>query len=85
MFAPALGISEDPTAGGANGPLGCYPARGRVLPVDADGAVEFISEQGIKMSRPSFIKIRIEQKEGMISAVNISGQCHLMGEGFLYV
>lgn len=85
MFAPALGINEDPATGGASGPLGCYLARYRVLPVDADGAVELISEQGIEMGRPSFIRIRIEQKGEAISAVKISGQCHLMGEGFLYV
>jgi len=33
MFAPALGISEDPATGGASGPLGCYLARHRALQV----------------------------------------------------
>jgi trans-2,3-dihydro-3-hydroxyanthranilate isomerase len=85
MFAPALGIREDHATGGANGPLGCYLARHRVLPLDANGMAEFISKQGIEMGRPNLIKTRIEQKGWVISAVNISGQCHLMGEGFLYV
>jgi trans-2,3-dihydro-3-hydroxyanthranilate isomerase len=85
MFAPALGISENHAMGSASGLLGCYLAHQRLLPEDADGAIEFVCEQGMEMGRPGFIKIRIEQEGEVISAVNISGQCHLMGEGFLFV
>jgi|SRR5215470_1192942 len=84
MFAPASGISEDPATGGASGPLGCYLVRHRVLPPAL--MTECVSEQGLEMGRPSFIKIRIDQnEEGEISGVRVGGQCHSMGEGYLEI
>lgn len=83
MFAPAFGIGEDPATGGASGPLGCYLARHGV--VKAEPFVEFISEQGLEMGRPSFIKIGIEQEAGQITRVEVSGQCRYMGGGFFEV
>jgi trans-2,3-dihydro-3-hydroxyanthranilate isomerase len=82
MFAPGLGITEDPATGGASGPLGCYLVRHGV--VKSEGAAnDIVSEQGIEMGRPSFIKIRIEQSGGEISGVKVGGQSHFMGEGFI--
>lgn len=84
MFAPGSGISEDPATGGASGPLGCYLVRHKVLP--PAHTVEFVSEQGLEMGRPSFIKIRIDQnEEGGISAKCVGGRCHSMGEGYLEI
>jgi trans-2,3-dihydro-3-hydroxyanthranilate isomerase len=79
MFAPAYGINEDPATGGASGPLGCYLVRQGVF--KAAPSVELISEQGIEMGRPSFIKIGIEQQDGEITRVTVSGQCRFMGAG----
>lgn len=81
MFAPGLGIQEDPATGGASGPLGCYLVRHKVFP-EASPA-EFTSEQGIEMGRPSIIKIVIEQEGGEITSVRVGGQCVFMGEGYL--
>ncbi|MDT5294253.1 MAG: trans-2,3-dihydro-3-hydroxyanthranilate isomerase [Acidobacteriota bacterium] len=83
MFAPLFGITEDPATGGASGPLGCYLVRHGV--VTCENAAEIISEQGIEMGRPSFIRIRIEQDAGGITAVKVGGQCHFMGEGFIEI
>jgi trans-2,3-dihydro-3-hydroxyanthranilate isomerase len=83
MFAPGLGITEDPATGGASGPLGCYLVSHGVV---AGGAAnEIVSEQGIEMGRPSFIRIRIEQSGDEITAVRVGGQCHFMGEGFIEI
>ena len=83
-FLPGSGISEDPATGGASGPLGCYLVRHGVLP--SARKVECVSEQGLEMGRPSFIKIRIDQNEkGEISAVRVGGRCHSMGEGYLEI
>ncbi|HEU4593891.1 MAG TPA: PhzF family phenazine biosynthesis protein [Pyrinomonadaceae bacterium] len=84
MFAPGLGITEDPATGAASGPLGCYLVRYGVVESDG-GAVNIVSEQGLEMGRPSFVKIRIEHSGGEMSAVRVGGQCHFMGEGFLEV
>jgi trans-2,3-dihydro-3-hydroxyanthranilate isomerase len=83
MFAPGLGITEDPATGGASGPLGCYLVRHGL--VQCDPAAEIVSEQGLEMGRPSFIKIRIERQGEDITAVRVGGQCHFMGEGFIEV
>jgi trans-2,3-dihydro-3-hydroxyanthranilate isomerase len=85
MFAPALGISEDPATGGASGPLGCYLVHHKVISLDENGEVECVSEQGFEIGRPSFIKINIKQNRGVISEVRVGGQCYFMGEGYLLV
>jgi trans-2,3-dihydro-3-hydroxyanthranilate isomerase len=83
MFAPALGIREDPATGAASGPLGCYLVRYKVLPTSQRS--EFTSEQGIEMGRPSIIQIVIEQDAGEISRVRVGGRCVFMGEGYLEI
>jgi trans-2,3-dihydro-3-hydroxyanthranilate isomerase len=83
MFAPLIGIQEDPATGAASGPLGCYLVQHKVFPTSQ--RAEFTSEQGIEMGRPSIIKIIIEQEESRVSRVLIGGQCVFMGEGYLEV
>ena len=83
MFAPPLGIVEDPATGAASGPLGCYLVRYGL--VKCDGAAEIVSEQGIEMGRPSFVKIRIEKDGDAISGVKVGGQSVYMGEGFIEI
>jgi trans-2,3-dihydro-3-hydroxyanthranilate isomerase len=83
MFAPELGIGEDPATGGASGPLGCYLVEhGRVASGQA-GAM--LSRQGVKMGRPSDIHISIGVERGKIVSVRVGGEAVLAGEGFLYV
>ncbi len=81
MFAPAMGIAEDPATGAASGPLGSYLVRYGLVP--AAPKVQIISEQGFELGRPSFIQIEIEQNEGQISGVYVGGQCYYIGEGYL--
>jgi trans-2,3-dihydro-3-hydroxyanthranilate isomerase len=83
MFAPAIGIQEDPATGAASGPLGCYLVRHKVLPTSQQS--EFTSEQGIEMGRTSIIRIVIEQEANEISRVLIGGRCVFMGEGHLEI
>jgi trans-2,3-dihydro-3-hydroxyanthranilate isomerase len=83
MFAPGLGIQEDPATGAASGPLGCYLARYEVFPTSQ--RTEYTSEQGIEMGRPSIIKIVIQQNEGEITRVQVGGRCRFIGQGYLEV
>jgi trans-2,3-dihydro-3-hydroxyanthranilate isomerase len=84
MFAPELGIVEDPATGSASGPLGCYLVRHKIVrPDKADGIV---SLQGVKMGRPSHVHIAIDaDRTGKISGVRVGGEAVLAGEGTLYV
>jgi trans-2,3-dihydro-3-hydroxyanthranilate isomerase len=81
MFAPSLGISEDPATGAASGPLGCYLVRHGLVP--ASPTTRIVSEQGIEMGRPSFIEIEVDLDGDQITGVRIAGQCRFMGEGYL--
>ncbi|MGI9107756.1 MAG: PhzF family phenazine biosynthesis protein [Pyrinomonadaceae bacterium] len=83
MFAPGMGISEDPATGGASGPLGCYLVKHGVIPCEREA--ELTSEQGIEMGRPSFIKIKIAREGEEITDVRVGGECRSMGEGYLEI
>lgn len=80
MFGPKFGIAEDPATGAASGPLGAYLTRHNVVDTRHE-EVEIISEQGIEMGRPSFVRIRITHQGQEITRVRVGGQCHYMGEG----
>jgi trans-2,3-dihydro-3-hydroxyanthranilate isomerase len=81
MFAPGLGITEDPATGSANGPLGCYLVRYNV--VASDTQLDITSEQGIEMGRPSFLRIRIDRDGEKITRVRVGGRCRYVGGGHL--
>lgn len=83
MFAPAMGIAEDPATGAASGPLGCYLVRHKL--VEGAGSVEIVSEQGLEMGRPSFLQINIAYAGNDITGVYVGGQSHFMGEGSIEV
>ncbi len=85
MFAPAMGISEDPATGAASGPLGAYLVKHGVVPSAADGIHTIRSEQGIEMGRPSFIDITVVKEENKIKKVKIGGKSIIMGTGQIYL
>jgi trans-2,3-dihydro-3-hydroxyanthranilate isomerase len=83
MFAPLLGVFEDPATGSASGPLGSYlvhhaivtPAQGRSL----------LNLQGVKLGRPSWIHMSIESINGNISSVRVGGASIFIAEGTMEV
>jgi trans-2,3-dihydro-3-hydroxyanthranilate isomerase len=83
MFAPELGITEDPATGSASGPLGCYLVKYKV--VQPDKSESMISFQGAKMGRPSHVHIAIGLDQDLISSVRVGGKAVLAGEGTLYI
>jgi trans-2,3-dihydro-3-hydroxyanthranilate isomerase len=84
MFAPGLGVPEDPATGSANGPLGCYLVKHGIIKGDA--AREMVSWQGVRMGRPSRIHISIATDgHGQITRVQVGGKAVLVAEGKLTV
>ena len=83
MFAPALGVHEDPATGSASGPLGCYLVRHKIVPAAKAGAM--LSLQGVKMGRPSYVHISIGVEGTEIRSVRVGGESVLAGEGVLYI
>jgi trans-2,3-dihydro-3-hydroxyanthranilate isomerase len=83
MFAPAMGIAEDPATGAASGPLGCYLVRHGLAQSAEAGSSQIISEQGFELGRPSLVLVKIEQDGQHITGVSIGGQCYFMGKGLI--
>jgi len=83
MFAPGVGIAEDPATGSASGPLGCYLVRHKVVAPAKAGAI--LNLQGVKMGRPSHVHVSIGVEKGGITSVRVGGEAVLAGEGTLYV
>lgn len=77
MFAPHIGVPEDPATGSAHGPLASYIHNYNL----ADLSELSIGEQGYEMSRPSQVKMKIVQEDGKISKVLVGGSCVQMGTG----
>lgn len=76
MFAPLLGIAEDPATGSANGCFAAYLAQHEYL---GTTRVEARVEQGYEMGRPSLLLLKAE-KAGAIE-VQVGGKVILVGRG----
>jgi trans-2,3-dihydro-3-hydroxyanthranilate isomerase len=83
MFAPELGVAEDPATGIASGPLGSYLVRHQVVARESAGAL--LSLQGARMGRPSHVHISIGVDGDAITSVRVGGESVLAGEGLLYI
>ena len=81
MFAPSIGILEDPATGSASGALGAYLVQNGV--VDIAPTTEITIEQGYEIERPAQILVRVESDDDIIQAVKVGGQCVMVVEGTL--
>jgi trans-2,3-dihydro-3-hydroxyanthranilate isomerase len=79
MFAPVLGIPEDPATGGASGPLGAYLLQHNA--VSADTASRLVSLQGVRMGRPSRIHIALSIRVGVLEEARVGGEAVVVGTG----
>lgn len=73
MFAPAIGIAEDPVTGNANGPLGAYLCHYGLIDTTADCA-DFTAMQGEAIGRAGQMKVHVELSGGKPTKVQISGR-----------
>ncbi len=72
MFAPAIGISEDPVTGNGHGPLGAYLLR-HGLARPEDGRFTFESVQGRVMQRPGRVYVEVKARNGEPTKVRVGG------------
>jgi trans-2,3-dihydro-3-hydroxyanthranilate isomerase len=82
MFAPGLGIAEDPATGSAVAAFaGVLMAQDRL----DDGAHMFAIEQGYDMGRPSLITLGLDVVDGKLMEASIGGSAVLVQEGTLHL
>jgi trans-2,3-dihydro-3-hydroxyanthranilate isomerase len=76
MFAPALGIAEDPATGSAAAAL-VFCASIEYGP----GEFRLIIDQGVRMGRPSVLEASASQTDGTQPFVTIGGRSVILGAG----
>lgn len=72
MFAPAIGIAEDPVTGNGHGPLGAYLVRHGIVPAP-DGRLAFTGRQGSAIGRPGDVRVTIAVRPDNEIAASITG------------
>jgi trans-2,3-dihydro-3-hydroxyanthranilate isomerase len=83
MFAPSLGVLEDPATGSAAGPIGAYLEHHHVLRNHKYGDAIHI-EQGYEMNRPS--QLIFESIGGRnIERAHVTGKVRLVAEGTFFL
>lgn len=82
LFAPVLGIPEDPATGSASGPLGAYLLNYNA--VSAKTESRLVSLQGVRMGRPSRIHIALSSRAGVLEEVQVGGEAVVVGEGKIH-
>lgn len=80
MFAPVLGIQEDPATGGASGPLGAWLVRYGA--VESSEAKKMVNIQGVRMNRPGRIYMSVDQAS---ESILVGGASVFLGEGWLHL
>ncbi|MEM9262087.1 MAG: PhzF family phenazine biosynthesis protein [Pseudomonadota bacterium] len=78
LFAPSLGVPEDPATGSAACAAPAYFAASQTL---GDGEYRWTVEQGIEMGRPSAINVEFSVRGGVVGKVTISGAAVQLQKG----
>lgn len=72
MFAPEIGINEDPVTGNANGPLGAYLVHYN-LARHNNSLLRFKAKQGEAIKRPGIIEVEVKIEDKEPVQVKVSG------------
>ena len=73
MFAPAIGISEDPVTGNANGPLGAYIVRHNLVEI-SNASLMFNALQGEAIGRPGIVEVHVDVQDTVPTRVRVGGR-----------
>jgi trans-2,3-dihydro-3-hydroxyanthranilate isomerase len=77
MFAPGMGVAEDPATGSAAGPLAVHLARHERIPFGE----EIVISQGAELNRPSTLHARVEGSRDGLESVEVGGAAVIVGRG----
>lgn len=80
MFAPTLGVVEDPATGSACAAFGGYLAMREPA---ADGTLRWVVEQGFEMGRPSLLEVEADKSGGKTTAIRVGGNAVVVTRGEL--
>ncbi len=82
MFAPDMGLGEDPATGSA---VAAFAGAVMEFDAPADGQHTFVIEQGYEMGRPSQIELYLTVTNGLLVKAAIGGSAIIVSEGHLHL
>ena len=82
MFAPAMGIPEDPATGAAVTAFAGYLS---IRDATKNGTFHWGIEQGIEMGRPSFLELEADKQDGKLTAIRVGGHSVRVSQGEMTV
>jgi trans-2,3-dihydro-3-hydroxyanthranilate isomerase len=80
MFAPGLGVSEDPATGSA---AAAFAGVAALFERPEDGDHLLVIEQGFEMHRPSILHLRIQIEGGALVGASVGGAAVRVSQGTL--
>jgi trans-2,3-dihydro-3-hydroxyanthranilate isomerase len=81
MFAPDVGVVEDPATGSAAVALAVFLVERGVLP--GEGEAAFTIDQGVEMGRPSRMDVAVRSVGGAAVQTSVGGRAALVARGEL--
>ncbi len=84
VFAPAVGVDEDPVTGTASGALGAYLVHNKTV-TPTDDSVRLLVEQGGEIERHGFVNVEIGLEEAEITTVRVGGSAVTVYQGEIRV
>ena len=82
MFAPGLGIGEDPATGSACAALAGFLA---LRAETRNGTLRWTVDQGVEMGRPCRLDLEVDLKNGRLTAIRVGGESVLVSSGILHI
>jgi trans-2,3-dihydro-3-hydroxyanthranilate isomerase len=82
MFAPGLGIGEDPATGSACAALAGFLG---LRSETRNGTLRWSVDQGVEMGRPSRLELEVDLERGQLKAIRVGGSSVLVSSGTLQI
>ena len=82
MFAPAMGLAEDPATGAAATALAGYLG---IRDRKSDGTLKWVIEQGFEMGRPSILQVEADKENNQIAEIRVGGTSVSVSEGIMEI
>ncbi|MEM8604752.1 MAG: PhzF family phenazine biosynthesis protein [Cyanobacteria bacterium P01_H01_bin.121] len=82
MFAPAMGIQEDPATGAAVTALAGYLI---IRETTATGSFRWVIEQGVEMGRPSLLELEADKQDNKLTAIRVGGHSVRVSQGEMMI
>jgi len=82
MFAPGIGVGEDPATGSACAALAGFLG---FRSEQRGGTLRWSVDQGVEMGRPSRLELEVDLEKGQVKAIRVGGATVMVSTGVLHL